>query len=68
MELKQLVRILIMEKQSSPDEVTEIAKGGQELLEKHPGNTEPERELLEYINCQVEKEKNTAADFTDHAA
>lgn len=68
LELKQLVRILVMEKQKSPEEVTEVAKGGQELLEKYPADQEPEQELLEYINHQIDKEKNNVADFTGHAA
>lgn len=68
LELKQLVRILVMEKQNSPEAVTEVAKGGQELLEKYPADQEPERELLEYINHQIDKEKNNVTDFTDHAA
>ena len=46
--------------------VTEHSR--KELLEKYPAYQEPERELLEYINHQIDKEKNNVTDFTDHAA
>ena len=69
MELKQLVRVLIMEKQKTPEEVTEIARNGEELMRScHTGNA-PERELLMYINNQIETtDDHVVADFTNHAA
>ena len=69
MELKQLVRILIMEKQKTPEEVTEIVRNGEELIKSYHMGTAPERELLKYIDNQLEtRDNNVVTDFTDHVA
>lgn len=69
MELKQLVRILIMEKQKTPEEVTEIVRNGEDLITSHHIGVAPERELLKYIDNQIEtRNNNVVTDFTDHVA
>lgn len=68
-ELKQLVRILIMEKQKTPEEVTGIARNGEELIKRCHIGISPERELLKYIDNQIEtRNNNVVTDFTDHVA
>ena len=69
MELKQLVRILIMEKQKNPEEVTEIARNGENLIKSRHMGIAPERELLKYIDNQLgTRDNNVVTDFTDHVA
>lgn len=69
MELKQLVRILIMEKQKTPEEVTEIVRNGEDLIKSCHMGTAPERELLKYIDNQLEtRDNNVVTDFTNHVA
>lgn len=68
-ELKQLIRILIMEKQKTPEAVTEIARNGEELIKSHQMGIAPERELLNYIYNQTEaRNTNIVTDFTEHVA
>ena len=68
-ELKQLVRILIMEKQKTPEEVTGIVRNGEDLIKSCHIGIAPERELLKYIDNQIEtRNNNVVTDFTDHVA
>ena len=67
--LKQLVRVLIMEKQKTPEEVTEIVRNGEDLIKSCHMGTAPERELLKYIDNQLEtRDNNVVADFKDYIA
>lgn len=55
LELKQVARVLIMEKQKTPDELTAVSREAAELMQEHPVDERPEQELAGYINGQLNR-------------
>ena len=68
LELKQVVRVLVMEKQKTPDQVTEVSREAGELMREHPVDERPEQELAGYINGQLNRVSDDITDGGSYVA
>ncbi len=66
--IKQLVRVLLMEKLSTPEGVTAMSKASEKLAEKNEILSEPGEELPEYIDNSLKGEKNVLPVVNSHIA
>lgn len=57
--LKELVRIILMEKLGTPEDVTAMSKSGDRLCQEHISSDAPRQELPDYINGQIIKNANS---------
>lgn len=56
--LKQLVRIILMEKLGSPDDITAMSDSAEKLQKENCLSEETEQELPEYVNKQITEAQN----------
>ncbi len=68
LELKQVTRVLVMEKQKNPDEVTAVSREAAELMREHPMDERPEQELAGYISGQLNRVKDDITDVGSYVA
>ena len=68
LELKQVARVLVMEKQKTPDQVTEVSREAAELMQEHPVDESPEQELAGYINGQLYRVSDDITDAGSYVA
>lgn len=71
LELKQMVRVLIMKKLGTPEYVSVMSEAGIELLQSYETDNRPGQELPGFIDGQihgVDEKKEVITPFTNHAA
>lgn len=78
LEMKQLVRVLLMEKLGTPEDVTTMTESGAKLMEQYEMSDAPAQELPSFIDNQLTSDRsneyydenceNVIPDIVDYAA
>lgn len=66
--LKQMVRVMMMERLGSPDDITSMTKSAEELEKSFPYDATPGKELPEFINVQLANQEKNLTKHVNYAA